>query len=198
MLMRWPVCLLRHDDRQLRMVIRIWGTPIADLCGPLTRVTNARLRPDRAVLRGWAAPAGEPVDMSSVLFAARRLAGVSTRKVRAGRAMEPAHVSQSHPPAPSGPCSIGDATATSSTSTRTQASSPWGIPATRTGTEPRPGPSWEPGRRLTSHLARGSTASTEPVKLNETSGCWIYLTGLLGLDGGAGLVDPDLGGQGRG
>jgi hypothetical protein len=67
MLMRWPVCLLRHDDRQLRMVIRIWGTPIADLCGPLTRVTNARLRPGRAVLRGWAAPAGEPVDMSSVL-----------------------------------------------------------------------------------------------------------------------------------
>jgi hypothetical protein len=100
--------------------------------------------------------------MSSVLFAARRLAGVSTRKVRAGRAMEPAHVSQSHPPAPSGPCSIGDATATSSTSTRTQASSPWGIPATRTGTEPRPGPSWEPGRRLTSHVARGSTASRPP------------------------------------
>jgi hypothetical protein len=107
MLMRWPVCLPRHDDRQLRMVIRIWGTPIADLCGPLTRVTNARLRPDRAVLRGWAAPAGEPVDMSSVLFAARRLAGVSTRKVRAGRAMEPARVSQSHPPAPVVPARLG-------------------------------------------------------------------------------------------
>lgn len=38
----------------------------------------------------------------------------------------------------------------------------------------------------------------EPVKLNETSGGWFYLTGLLGLDGGAGLVDPHLGGQGRG
>ena len=68
--------------------------------------------------------------------------------------MEPAHVSQSHPPAPSGPCSIGDATATSSTSTRTQASSPWGIPATRTGTEPRPGPSWEPGEKV--DLPRGT------------------------------------------
>jgi hypothetical protein len=34
--------------------------------------------------------------------------------------------------------------------------------------------------------------------LNETSGGWIYLTGLLGLDGGAGLVDPHLGWQGRG
>jgi hypothetical protein len=34
-------------------------TPI--LCGPLTRVTNARLRPDRDVLRGGAASAGEPV-----------------------------------------------------------------------------------------------------------------------------------------
>ena len=43
-----------------------------------------------------------------------------------------------------------------------------------------------------------NAAEAEPVKLNETSGCWIYLTGLLGLDGGAGLVDPDLGGQGRG
>jgi hypothetical protein len=38
----------------------------------------------------------------------------------------------------------------------------------------------------------------EPVKLIETSGGWISLTGLLGLDGGAGLVDPHLGGQGRG
>jgi hypothetical protein len=36
------------------------------------------LRPDRDVLRGWAASAGEPVDASSVLFAARRLAGVRT------------------------------------------------------------------------------------------------------------------------
>ena len=39
---------------------------------------------------------------------------------------------------------------------------------------------------------------SEPVKLNETSGGWIYPTGLLGLDGGAGLVDPHLGWQGRG
>src|SRR5271157_2128313 len=38
----------------------------------------------------------------------------------------------------------------------------------------------------------------EPVKLNETSGGWIYPTGLLGLDGGAGLVEPHLGWQGRG
>ena len=37
----------------------------------------------------------------------------------------------------------------------------------------------------------------EPVKLDETSGGWFSLTGLLGLDGGAGLVDPHLGGQGR-
>jgi len=41
-------------------------------------------------------------------------------------------------------------------------------------------------------------AAAEPVKLNETSGGWIYPTGLLGLDGGAGLVDPHLGWQGRG
>ena len=41
-------------------------------------------------------------------------------------------------------------------------------------------------------------ATSEPVKLNETSGGWIYPTGLLGLDGGAGLVDPHLGWQGRG
>jgi modulator of FtsH protease len=41
-------------------------------------------------------------------------------------------------------------------------------------------------------------AASEPVKLNETSGGWITLTGLLGLDGGAGLVDPHLGWQGRG
>lgn len=38
----------------------------------------------------------------------------------------------------------------------------------------------------------------EPVKLIETSGGWINLTGLLGLDGGAGFVDPYLGWQGRG
>jgi type I restriction enzyme S subunit len=44
----------------------------------------------------------------------------------------------------------------------------------------------------------GYTAAAEPVKLLETSGGWIYLTGLLGLDGGAGLVYPYLGGQGRG
>src|SRR5450432_4111046 len=41
-------------------------------------------------------------------------------------------------------------------------------------------------------------AQAEPVKLNETSGGGFYLTGLLGLDGGAGLVDPYLGGQRRG
>ena len=35
----------------------------------------------------------------------------------------------------------------------------------------------------------------EPVKLNETSGGWFCLCGLLGLDGGAGLVDPGLSGQ---
>jgi MFS family permease len=35
----------------------------------------------------------------------------------------------------------------------------------------------------------------EPVKLNETSGGWVCLWRLLGLDGRAGLVDPDLGGQ---
>jgi hypothetical protein len=40
--------------------------------------------------------------------------------------------------------------------------------------------------------------AAEPVKLIETSGGWIYLMGLLGLDGGAGLVDPHFGGQGRG
>src|SRR5271165_2661437 len=45
---------------------------------------------------------------------------------------------------------------------------------------------------------RGCLPSAEPVKLNETSGGWIYPTGLLGLDGGAGLVDPHLGWQGRG
>src|ERR1017187_2623323 len=36
---------------------------------------------------------------------------------------------------------------------------------------------------------------TEPVKLNETSGGWVCLWRLLGRDGRAGLVDPDLGGQ---
>ena len=43
-----------------------------------------------------------------------------------------------------------------------------------------------------------SARTPEPVKLNETSGGWFYLTGFLGLNGGAGLVDPHLGGQGRG
>src|ERR1022692_354872 len=38
-------------------------------------------------------------------------------------------------------------------------------------------------------------AASEPVKLNETSGGWVCLWRLLGLDGCAGLVDPDLGGQ---
>ncbi len=51
------------------------------------------------------------------------------------------------------------------------------------------------GLGLPVHVAAGRT---EPVKLNETSGGWIYPTALLGLDGGAGLVDPDPGGQGRG
>src|SRR6266852_6153331 len=40
--------------------------------------------------------------------------------------------------------------------------------------------------------------AAEPVKLFETSGGWVCRCGLLGLDGGAGLVDPHLGGQGRG
>jgi hypothetical protein len=40
--------------------------------------------------------------------------------------------------------------------------------------------------------------SPEPVKLNETSGCWFYLCVLQGLDGRARLVDPHLGGQLRG
>src|SRR6266851_162034 len=69
-----------------------------------------------------------------------------------------------------------------------------------------------PGRRLADSAVRPvprpdsadwrgrhrDRALPEPVKLNETSGGWIYPTALLGLDGGAGLVDPDPGGQGRG
>src|SRR6266487_5610501 len=56
--------------------------------------------------------------------------------------------------------------------------------------------SWElPATRMS---RAALSLSAEPVKLNETSGGWFYLTGLLGLDGGAGLVDPHLGGQGRG
>src|SRR6266851_4428683 len=51
---------------------------------------------------------------------------------------------------------------------------------------------------VSSRMAKSSRTRTEPVKLNETSGGWIYPTALLGLDGGAGLVDPDPGGQGRG
>ncbi len=47
-------------------------------------------------------------------------------------------------------------------------------------------------------LQRGQLPGAEPVKLNETSGGWFYLTGLLGLDGGARLVDPHFDGQGRG
>src|SRR5260370_42163283 len=43
-----------------------------------------------------------------------------------------------------------------------------------------------------SSSARGST---EPVKLIETSGGWIYPTCLLRLDGGPGLVDPHPGRQ---
>src|SRR6266702_7221068 len=50
----------------------------------------------------------------------------------------------------------------------------------------------------TAHQMLEAMGAAEPVKLNETSGGWFYLTGLLGLDGGAGLVDPHLGGQGRG
>ena len=53
-------------------------------------------------------------------------------------------------------------------------------------------------RRIASCWTPAGIAKAEPVKLIETSGGWIYLTGLLGLDGGAGLVDPHLGGQGRG
>jgi hypothetical protein len=67
------------------------------------------------------------------------------------------------------------------------------------------GPELERARReLTASLALirpGSPAQAEPVKLNETSGGWFYLTGLLGLlgfDRRAGLVDPHLGGQARG
>ena len=40
-----------------------------------------------------------------------------------------------------------------------------------------------------------AAAAPEPVKLNETSGGWVGLWRLLDLDGRAGLVDPDLGGQ---
>jgi len=36
--------------------------------------------------------------------------------------------------------------------------------------------------------------AAEPVKLIETSGCWIYPGIFLGLDGRAWLVDPYLGG----
>ncbi len=67
--------------------IGIWGG-ITGLGVPLPGDCLACLPAGPAVI-GWAAPAGEPVDASSVLFAARRLAGVSTRKVRAGRAVEP-------------------------------------------------------------------------------------------------------------
>ena len=46
------------------------------------------------------------------------------------------------------------------------------------------------------HAELGWVATAaEPVKLNETSGGWFCLCGLLGLDGGAGLVDPGLAGQ---
>src|SRR5271166_770027 len=56
---------------------------------------------------------------------------------------------------------------------------------------------WAPDETTIQRMFR-RTGLTEPVKLNETSGGWIYPTGLLGLDGGAGLVDPHLGWQGRG
>src|SRR5579862_3405209 len=39
------------------------------------------------------------------------------------------------------------------------------------------------------------SGGTEPVKLIETSGGWIYPTCLLRLDGGPGLVDPQPGRQ---
>jgi hypothetical protein len=48
------------------------------------------------------------------------------------------------------------------------------------------------------HEAIPGAGASERVKLNETSGGWFYLTGLLGLDGGARLVDPHFDGQGRG
>jgi hypothetical protein len=49
---------------------------------------------------------------------------------------------------------------------------------------------------MTSNIARANTAgSAEPVKLDETSGDLNYLCGLLGLDGGAWLVDPYLAGS---
>src|SRR6266542_2854909 len=72
-------------------------------------------------------------------------------------------------------------------------------------TPPRYPPDGSPATRSTPcPTSRGHSRAAcracraEPVKLNETSGGWFYLTGLLGLDGGAGLVDPHLGGQGRG
>jgi hypothetical protein len=61
-----------------------------------------------------------------------------------------------------------------------------------------------PGARRVGHLkgqqAVDVTARTRavPVKLNETSGHLVRLWRLLGLDGCAGLVDPDLRWQGRG
>jgi predicted RNA binding protein YcfA (HicA-like mRNA interferase family) len=68
---------------------------------------------------------------------------------------------------------------------------------------------WVETRRSGSHrvLAKGDQqrvwayhdgvdlGGPEPVKLNETSGGWVCLWRLLDLDGRAGLVDPDLGGQ---
>jgi hypothetical protein len=43
--------------------------------------------------------------------------------------------------------------------------------------------------------ASAEAARPEPVKLNGTSGGWVCLWRLLGLDGRAGLVDPHPGGQ---
>jgi hypothetical protein len=53
-------------------------------------------------------------------------------------------------------------------------------------------------RKLARLSLRQLAERTEPVKLNETSGCWFYLCVLQGLDGRARLVDPHLGGQLRG
>jgi hypothetical protein len=50
-------------------------------------------------------------------------------------------------------------------------------------------------QQLWNELTSLRFADAEPVKLNETSGGWVCLWSLLGLDGRAGLVDPDLGGQ---
>jgi hypothetical protein len=65
------------------------------LCGPLTRVDERKVASRSGCSARLGGARWEPADVSSVLFAARhsfaarRLAGVRTRKVRAGRAGEP-------------------------------------------------------------------------------------------------------------